>query len=166
MRHCPVSTETPAALCLPPPGEVKSLEIQSTFGGPARCPMSGWIKCLRGVRVETEALKRNKDLVSTRTLHSLVLDEGVEGSNPIADLAARRKRALCSWTGAAQLVQKSRISGRRSRRELFCGSSFCGAAPRTCICFFGMFPQRFVLMPLPCAVSTFPTARAASWALP
>ena len=61
--------------------------------------MSGWIKYLRGVRVETEALKRNKDLVSTRTLHSIVLDEGVEGSNPIADLAARRKRALCSWTG-------------------------------------------------------------------
>ena len=69
--------------------------------------MSGWIKYLRGVRVKTDALKRNKDLVSTRTLHSLVRDEGVAGSNPIADLAGRRRRALCSWTGAAQLVQKA-----------------------------------------------------------
>jgi hypothetical protein len=28
----------------------------------------GWIKYLRRVRVETDALKRNKDLASTRTL--------------------------------------------------------------------------------------------------
>jgi hypothetical protein len=36
--------------------------------------MLGWIKYLRKVRVETDALKRNKDLASTRT--SLVRDEG------------------------------------------------------------------------------------------
>ena len=29
--------------------------------------MLGWIKYLRRVRVETDALKRNKDLASTRT---------------------------------------------------------------------------------------------------
>ena len=47
-----------------------------------RCPMLVWIKYLRRVRVETDALKRNKDLASTRTPLSLVRDEGVAGSNP------------------------------------------------------------------------------------
>ena len=44
--------------------------------------MLGWIKYLQRVRVETDALKRNKDLASTRTPLSLVRDEGVAGSNP------------------------------------------------------------------------------------
>jgi hypothetical protein len=44
--------------------------------------MLGWVKYLRRVRVETDALKRNKDLASTRTPLSLVRDEGVAGSNP------------------------------------------------------------------------------------
>ena len=51
-------------------------------GGAERCPMLGWIKYLRRVRVETDALKRNKDLASTRTPLLLVRDEGVAGSNP------------------------------------------------------------------------------------
>ena len=42
--------------------------------------MLGQIKYLRRVRVETDALKRNKDLASTRTPLSLVWDEGVAGS--------------------------------------------------------------------------------------
>jgi hypothetical protein len=37
---------------------------------------------LRRVRVETDALKGNKDLASTRTPLSLVRDEGVAGTNP------------------------------------------------------------------------------------
>ena len=45
--------------------------------------MFGWIKYLRKVRVETDALKRNKDLAPTRTPLSLVRDEGVAGSNPV-----------------------------------------------------------------------------------
>ena len=40
---------------------------QNETGGPGRCPMLGRIKYLRRVRVETDALKRNKDLASTRT---------------------------------------------------------------------------------------------------
>jgi hypothetical protein len=44
--------------------------------------MLGWIKYLREVRVETDALKRNKDFASTRTPLPLVRDEGVAGSNP------------------------------------------------------------------------------------
>ena len=44
--------------------------------------MLGWIKYLRRVQVETDALKRNKDLASTRTPLSLVRDEGVAGPNP------------------------------------------------------------------------------------
>jgi len=44
--------------------------------------MLGWIKYLRRVRVETDALKRNEDLASTRTPLSLVRDKGVAGSNP------------------------------------------------------------------------------------
>jgi len=44
--------------------------------------MLGWIKYLRRVRVETDALKRNKNFVSTRTLLSLVRDERIAGSNP------------------------------------------------------------------------------------
>jgi hypothetical protein len=47
--------------------------------------MLGWIKYLQRVRVETDALKRNKDLASTRTPLSLVRDEGVAGSNPASD---------------------------------------------------------------------------------
>jgi hypothetical protein len=39
--------------------------------------MLGWIKYLRRVRVETDALKRNKDLASTRTPLFLV---GTKGS--------------------------------------------------------------------------------------
>jgi hypothetical protein len=35
-----------------------------------------WIKYLRGLRVETDALKRNKDLASTRIPLSLVRGEG------------------------------------------------------------------------------------------
>jgi hypothetical protein len=54
--------------------------------------MSGWIKYLRGVRVETEALMRNNDLASTRTLHSLVRDEGVAGSNPATPTNFPRSR--------------------------------------------------------------------------
>jgi hypothetical protein len=46
-------------------------------GGAGRCPMLGWIKYLRRVRVEMDALKRNKDLASTRTLLSLVLHKGI-----------------------------------------------------------------------------------------
>jgi hypothetical protein len=38
--------------------------------------MLGWIKYLRGVRVETNSLDRNKNFASTRTPHSLVRDEG------------------------------------------------------------------------------------------
>jgi hypothetical protein len=47
-------------------------------GGAERCPMLGWIKYLRRVRVETHSLKRNKYLASTRTLLSLVRDEGAQ----------------------------------------------------------------------------------------
>jgi hypothetical protein len=47
--------------------------------------MLGWIKYLRRVRVETDALKRNKNFVSTRTLLSLVRDEGVAGSPATLD---------------------------------------------------------------------------------
>ena len=70
--------------------------------------MSGWIKILtRGAGRNGSFEAKQGFGFSTRTLHSLVRDEGVAGSNPIADFAARRKRALCSWTGAAQLVQKA-----------------------------------------------------------
>src|SRR6516164_2131529 len=51
-------------------------------GGAGRCPMLGWIKYLRKVRVETDALKRNKDFASTRTPLCPVRNEGVAGSNP------------------------------------------------------------------------------------
>jgi len=44
--------------------------------------MVGWIKYLRQVRVERDALKRNKDFAPTRTPLSLVRDEWVAGSNP------------------------------------------------------------------------------------
>jgi hypothetical protein len=53
--------------------------LDESGSSPGRCPMLGWIKYLRKVRVETDALKRNKDLASTRTPLSLVRDEGVAG---------------------------------------------------------------------------------------
>jgi hypothetical protein len=43
--------------------------------------MLGWIKYLRRVRVETDALKRNKDLASTRTLHSLAINGALIAGN-------------------------------------------------------------------------------------
>jgi hypothetical protein len=54
--------------------------------------MFGQIKYLRKVRVETDALKRNKDLASTRTPRSLVRDEGVAGSNPATPTSFFRTR--------------------------------------------------------------------------
>jgi hypothetical protein len=56
--------------------------------------MLGWIKYLRRVRVETAALKRNKDLASTRTHLSLVRDEGVAGSNPATPTSSTTKALI------------------------------------------------------------------------
>ena len=56
--------------------------------------MLGWIKYLRKVRVETDALKRNKDFASTRTPLCPVRDEGVAGSNPATPTSSTNKALI------------------------------------------------------------------------
>jgi hypothetical protein len=56
--------------------------------------MLGWIKYLRRVRVETDALKRNKDLVFHPNPHSLVRNEGVAGSNPATPTISATKALI------------------------------------------------------------------------
>jgi hypothetical protein len=56
--------------------------------------MLGWIKYLRKVRVETDALKRNKDFASTRTPLCPVRNEGVAGSNPATPTSSTNKALI------------------------------------------------------------------------
>ena len=57
--------------------------------------MLGWIKYLRKVRVETDALKRNKDFASTRTPLCPVRNEGVAGSNPATPTTFLTQQIAC-----------------------------------------------------------------------
>jgi hypothetical protein len=72
--------------------------------------MLGGIKYLRRVRVETDALKRNKDLASTRTL------------SPSFGKSGRRFKSCYS---NHHLVKSAALSGTTSGTDIFSRSRVC-----------------------------------------
>ena len=167
MRHCPTEypKKRPLLHACPRPGKLKAWKFNVPLVGPRDVPCRAGSNTYAGSsRNGSFEAKQGFGFYPNPSLPR----SGRGGRRFKSDSGPRRAQKACplQLDRCRAIGSKNRISGRRSRRELFCGSSFCGAAPRTCICLFGMFRQRLVLMPLPCAVSTFPTARAASRALP
>jgi len=107
--------------------------------------MLGWIKYLRRVRVETDALKRNKDLASTRTPLSLVRDGFVAVESYLATTHAEIDHFDDAWRciGEAMTevetteerwceVEVHRMAGEIALRSAGAGCSESGSVFRAC----------------------------------